>query len=128
MTNREVYKDTLDNMLARIVAVVDGKPILCEDTDCKDCLFRDNCGEIRNRKRFADWLNAEYQEPPVDWSKVPIDTPVLASCDGERWYRRYFAGMRDGKPETYDVGATSWSVDGNRTCVWKHMKLAEDNE
>ena len=83
MTNREVYKDKLDTMLARIVAVVDGKPILCEDTDCKDCLFRDNCWEIRNRKRFADWLNAEYQEPSVDWSKVPIDTP-----DGENMMKK----------------------------------------
>ena len=128
MTNREAYKDTLDKMLARIVAVVDGKPTLCEDTDCKDCLFRDGCGVIRNRKKVADWLNAEYQEPPVDWSKVPIDTPVLASCDGKRWYRRYFAGMRDGKPETYDSGATSWSIDNKRTCTWTHMRLAEGNE
>ena len=58
----------------------------------------------------------------------PIDTPVLASEDGEMWYRRYFAGMRDGKPETYNVGATSWSVDGNQTCVWEYMRLAEGNE
>lgn len=84
------------------------------------CPVREKC--------VIDWLNAEYQEPPVDWSKVPIDTPVLASCDGERWYRRYFAGVRGGKPETYDVGATSWSVDGKRTCVWKFVKLAEGNE
>lgn len=128
MTNREAHKDKLDDLLARIVAVVDGKPTLCEDTDCKDCLFRDGCGVIRNRKKVADWLNAEYQEPPVDWSKVPIDTPVLVSAGGKRWYRRYFAGMRNGKPEAYDVGATSWSVHDNRTCVWRYMKLAEGNE
>lgn len=128
MTNREAYKDTLDNMLARIVAVVDGKPILCEDTDCKDCLFWDNCGEIRNRKKFVDWLNAEYQEPPVDWSKVPIDTPVLVSGNGKTWYRRYFAGIRNGYREAYDVGATQWSVYDNRTCAWPFMKLAEGNE
>ena len=128
MTNREAYKDTLDKMLARIVAVVDGKPTLCEDTDCKDCLFRDGCGVIRNRKKVADWLNAEYQEPPVDWSKVPIDTPVLVSGNGKTWYRRYFAGVRNGNKEAYDVGATAWSVYDNRTCAWPFMKLAEGNE
>lgn len=127
MTNREAYKDKLDDLLSRI-AVVDGEPVRCWGANCKRCLFQDVCWEPGRKKKLIDWLNAEYQEPPVDWSKVPIDTQVMASIDGKRWYRRYFAGMRDGKPETYDVGATSWSVDGNRTCVWKYMKLAEGNE
>ena len=128
MTNREAYKDKLDNLLAVVIAIVDGEPVLCEYANCSDCLFRESCGEKSNRKKFSEWLNAEYQEPSVDWSKVPIDTPVLASLDGERWYRRYFSGVRDGKPETYDSGATSWSVDCQRTCTWTHMKLAEVNE
>lgn len=126
MTNREAYKDKLDGMLAMILAVSKGKPVLCDDMCCRECDFKGRC--IRREEAVLNWLNAEYQEPPVDWSEVPIDTPVLASCDGERWYRRYFAGVRDGKPETYDVGATSWSVDDKRTCVWKFVKLAEGNE
>ena len=128
MTNREAYREKLDTILARVVAVVDGKPTSCASGSCERCLFMNNCGKTEHKKEVIDWLNTEYQEPPVDWSKVPIDTPVLASCDGERWYRRYFAGVRDGKPETYDVGATSWSVDNKRTCVWKFVKLAEGNE
>lgn len=129
MTNREVYKDTLDNLLAGVIAVVDGKPVMCESANCRGCLFGDSCGKNEHKNAIIDWLNAEYQEPPVDWSKVPIDTPVLASFDGKRWYRRYFAGIGDdGNPETYDSGATSWSSDDNCTCCWKHMKLAEGNE
>lgn len=124
MKNREAYKDTLETILAGVIAVVDGRPVKREDAICRECLFHYCCG----KGKIIDWLNAEYQEPPVDWSKVPIDTPVLASFNGKRWYRRYFAGVRDGKPETYDVGATSWSVDDNRTCVWKYMRLAEGNE
>lgn len=126
MTNREKFEDELGEMLSAFLAVVEGKPVHCEDIDCQECDFRGKC-PVRE-KCVIDLLNAEYQEPPVDWSKVPIDTPVLASWDGERWYRRYFAGVRDGKPETYDSGATSWSVDDNRTCVWKYMRLAEGNE
>ncbi len=126
MTNREKFRDELDNMLSVFFAVVNGKPVPCDDTNCRECDFKGSC--IGREDAALNWLNAEYQEPSVDWSKVPIDTPVLASCDGKRWYRRYFAGVRDGKPETYDVGATSWSVDDNRTCVWKYMRLAEGNE
>lgn len=128
MTNREAHKDTLDTILEGVIGVVDGEPVLCECASCKRCLFWDTCGKPEHKKEIIGWLNAEYQEPFVNWSKVPIDTPVLASDDGKKWYRRYFAGVRDGKPETYDVGATSWSVDGKRTCVWKYMKLAEGNE
>lgn len=130
MTNREAYKDTLDNLLAGVIAIVDGEPVLCENTNCSDCLFRDSCGEKANKKKFNDWLNAEYQEPSVDWSKVPIDTPVIASDDGENWYHRYFAGVsgQTGNPMAYNSGATSWSVDYGDTCEWPFMKLAEGNE
>ena len=107
MTNREAHKYALDTILAAVVAVVDGEPVRCGSASCKRCLFQEICGKLERKKKIIDWLNAEYQEPPVDWSKVPIDTPVLASFNGKRWYRRYFAGVRDGKPETYDVGATS---------------------
>lgn len=126
MTNREKFKDEPDEMLSAFLAAVEGKPVHCEDMDCQECDFRGKC-PVRE-KCVIDWLNAEYQGPPVDWSKVPIDTPVLASCDGKRWYRRYFAGMRGGEPEAYACGATSWSVDDKRTCRWEHLKLAEGNE
>lgn len=128
MTNREAYKDKLDDLLARIIAVVDGEPVRCWGASCERCLFQDSCGKPGRKKKLIDWLNAEYQEPSVDWSKVPIDTPVLVSAGGKRWHRRYFAGMRNGKLEAYDVGATSWSVHDNRTCVWRYMRLAEGNE
>lgn len=126
MTNREKFKDEPDEMLSAFLAVVEEKPVHCEDMDCQECDFRGKC-PVRE-KCVINWLNAEYQGPPVDWSKVPIDTPVLASCDGKRWYRRYFAGMRGGEPEAYACGATSWSVDDKRTCRWDHLKLAEGNE
>ena len=109
MTNREKIKDEPDEMLSAFLAVVEEKPVHCEDMDCQECDFRGKC-PVRE-KCVINWLIAEYQGPPVDWSKVPIDTPVLASCDGKRWYRRYFAGMRGGEPEAYACGATSWSVD-----------------
>ena len=65
----------------------------------------------------------------MDWSKVPIDTPVLTSLDGESWSRQYFAGIGDdGKPETFYGGATSWSNRIIEHCGHNYVKLAEDNE
>lgn len=128
MTNREAYKDTLDKMLARVFAVVKGKPVPCNYTNCRKCDFHGKC---TSKERCAiDWLNAEYQEPVIDWSKVPIDTPVLASNDGKNWNHRYFAGVsgQTGNPMAYNSGATSWSVDYGDTCEWPFMKLAEGNE
>lgn len=73
MKNREAYKDKLDNILGEVVAVVDGKPALCAETSCCRCLFLVNCGKPEHKKEIIDWLNAEYQELSVDWSKVPDD-------------------------------------------------------
>lgn len=62
----------------------------------------------------------------VDWSKVKVDTPVLVSVNGVKWYKRYFA-----KADCYDVyvwnkGATSWSIENvNDTEAWNYIKLAE---
>lgn len=70
-------------------------------------------------------LCEEYQESPVDWSKVALDTKVLVSNDGEKWFKRYFAKRKDGKYYTWYQGATSWSTDRMET--WEYAKLAEED-
>lgn len=128
MTNREAHKDKLDNLLAAVVAVVDGKPEPCETASCKRCLFLGSCRKHEHKKEIIDWLNAEYQEPPVDWSKVPIDTPVLVSDTGKAWTRRHFAGIDESDNLlAYAFGETLWS-SGDTTEVWRYMRLAEGNE
>lgn len=128
MTNREKFKDELDAMLATLMAVVDGKPVICDNASCSECFFEENCGWDED---IIDWLDSEYQEPPTDWSKVPIDTPVLVSNDGEIWYRRHFAGIDgDGNPKAFFNGMTSWSIskDTVKAMAHQYMKLAEGNE
>nr|DAM50684.1 MAG TPA: Exonuclease V - a 5' deoxyribonuclease [Caudoviricetes sp.] len=127
MTNREKFKDELDEMLLAFLAVVEEKPAHCEDMDCQECDFRGKC-PVRE-KCVIDWLNAEYQDPPVDWSKVPIDTPVLVSDDGEKWHKRYYAGVGDdGDPKVYSFGQTSWSGTDGARISYEFMRLAEGNE
>lgn len=63
----------------------------------------------------------------VDWSKVPVDTPILVkSCKESEWKKRYFAFYRADKVYTWDSGTTSWS-NGKiiNTSWWNYVKLAE---
>lgn len=63
----------------------------------------------------------------VDWSKVAIDTPILVSMDGEKWYKRYFALFDRGDVLAWEYGATSWSIDDadDEVYRWNYAKLAE---
>lgn len=70
-------------------------------------------------------LCEEYQEPSVDWSKVAVDTKVLVSDDGEKWYKRYFASYEDGRVYVWYGGGTSWN--GSLTSPYNYAKLAEED-
>ena len=75
---------------------------------------------------MMEWLVAEYVEPEVDWSKVPIDTPVLISLNNKNWLNRYFAGVNEkGQPTVFGFGATQWSNGHTEPYHFKYIKLAE---
>lgn len=78
----------------------------------------------------ALWLDEEYTEPEVDWSKVAVDTPILVrdSIYGD-WQKRYFARFEDGKVYAWDRGQTGWLCDYNRlyTTDWEYAKLTNEN-
>lgn len=74
------------------------------------------------------WLDEEYQEPEVDWSKVEVDTPILVSTDGQTWYHRYFAEYYDETVYAFQEGTTSWTNTSNVNTGWEYAKLAEPQE
>jgi hypothetical protein len=133
MTNYEKNKEIIDLMLQRgehIALNKNTKEIVpCIKLDCEDCLFsrRYNWPYDCTLNR-TKWLVEEYTKAEVDWSKVSVDTAVLVSNNGEKWYRRYFASVDDeGKPLVFPDGRTSWS---NARCsrMWtsyKYIELAE---
>lgn len=62
----------------------------------------------------------------VDWSKVPVDTPVLVSNDNKEWIKRYFARYEDGNVYCWLSGKTSWTATGELSIGhWNYAKLAE---
>lgn len=132
MKNREKYKNELIEVIKK-----DGK--MCEfvkkhevfrmfGTDSKSyckmtCV---TCGTA-----LKIWLDEEYEEPEVDWSKVPVDTLVRVRDDkSDEWTLRYFKGIDDSSTEKFmvwDSGATSVTAKGGYT-NWMYCELAEGDE
>ena len=76
------------------------------------------------------WLMEEYEEPEepkIDWSKVPVDTPVLVrGCEDEEWKKMHFAECILNTVYVWEGGKTSWTTDN--TYPWEYAKLAESED
>lgn len=122
MLNKEKYaKEIVEALLtpsSESFGVEDGKPHLCRDIYCNRCeLNNKNCD-------FINWANSECVESTVDWSKVPVDTPILVrDNEDEEWRHRHFKKIYNGHVIAWDNGGTSWST--NVSSIWKYAKLAE---
>lgn len=126
MTNFEKYKDDIERLGYKRVAFnkFNNKIVKCAGFACDDCAFYGNYDDCK--LGAMKWAAEEYKEPEVDWSDVPVDTPVLVSDDGENWVRRYFAKITKlGTIFVYSSGATSWSASTNPVVHYKYAKLAE---
>ena len=61
----------------------------------------------------------------VDWSKIPVDTPILVKqSDGGDWEKRHFAFYKNGKVYSWLNGTTSWATERNDYVFsWRYAKL-----
>ena len=127
MTNREKFAEQILDIVCGGSRLAVNKatlePTECRELSCKDCLFnfRDggSCGDARKK-----WANSEYVEPPIDWSKVAVDTPILVTYSGiHSWVKRHFAKYENGRVYAWDHGTTSWS--GQMCTVCELAKLPE---
>lgn len=123
MTNREKYaKEILDIACSgSMVAVKNGVPCGCNAIECSECDLHNGVGCDNN---FIKWIKAEYIEPPVDWSKVPIDTPIwVRAQESDNWKRKHFAGLLGDSVKAFFGGGTSWTETNTRD--WRYAKLAD---
>ncbi|MCU7379524.1 hypothetical protein OBO34_14350 [Clostridiales Family XIII bacterium ASD5510] len=114
---RTLCKDILKKFVLPSFGQTCSEDSPCNDTECDSCQFL-----------AVLWLDEEYKEPEVDWSKVAVDTPVLvknAECAG--WVKRHFAKYEDGQVYAFDLGCTSWTNSRHATS-WNYAKLAELEE
>lgn len=106
-----------------------GEVRTCSGLECVDCLFRSADSDDSCRVGKMKWLDRPAFDPEkdIDWSKVPVDTPVLV-WNSEREAKRYFCQKINRKCfETFVNGSTSWSSFSNdifrRKEHWPHCKL-----
>ena len=125
MLNREKFAKEIVDIACNgsFMAIVDGKPQICQNTLCRRCIC--HLGDyVCNSGAMIEWANSEYVEPPVDWSKVTVDTPILVrDYDYQDWFKRYFAKFENGVVFSWAEGSTSWSAE--RSIRWRQAKLAE---
>ena len=105
MTNREKFAERILDIACSGDSIAVNKvtlePIRCRGTACKECLFNFNGNEFCIDKR-KKWANSEYVEPPIDWSKVAVDTPILVNDSNDHgWVKRYLQNMRT---EAFSLG------------------------
>lgn len=135
MKNREKYREQIikaikshetcefmnDTVIPEFIGSKTDSKCICEMGDCRACLIR-----------FTLWLDEEYEEHEVDWSKVPVDTLVrVRDREDQEWILRYFKGINeDSLRRSYEVwesGATSITAEGKYLC-WKYCELVEDED
>ena len=125
MTNGEKYEK-------EIVEIAKSKEkSICDDFINKIVLpsYGMKCGNmcIECRTLVYIWLNKEYKEPEVDWSKVKVDTPILVkSSAGDIWFKRHFAKFEDETVYAWDDGRTSFTTE--ECSGWGIAELADDED
>lgn len=112
------------------VLCTDGKYIYLTEYDADlDASFGDIDGIIAWQPLPGSYISKKETE--TDWSKVPVDTPVLVrDSDEEPWKRRHFAFYKDGKVFTWLNRSTSF-VNGNdkdKSINWGYAKLATEGD
>ena len=127
MLNKEKYVKEIFDIVCETgsnPAIINNAPIKCDDAQCNECklYYCNSCA-----RGFAEWANSEYKEREIDWSKVPVDTPIYVWDNNDnRTYKRHFAGYNkvNNMIIAFDNGGTSWS-SGATTTRWIHAKIKE---
>lgn len=124
---RYIVADKYDNMY-----LTNEKPSMFDDVDevrissCKKYIGITGVMAALPKLSANEVFSIEEELGIVDWRNVAVDTPVLVSVNGVKWYKRYFAKADYCDVYVWDNGATSWSAKDNKdVTAWAHIKLAE---
>lgn len=83
----------------------------------------DTYGYIESELPLIDIINSEFEEN-IDWSKVPVDTKVLVSDNGNTWYKRHFAKYENGSVHVFPDGRSSFTTEESDIIYpWKYVKI-----
>ena len=112
MTNAEKYKKEIRNEHCYMACAVNR--VKNKRGSSEKC--PDNCSACKSES--IAWLMQEYEEPPVDWSKVKPNTSILVKFteDAPKWIERNFA---------FYINDTVWYQNDGRLCIAPFAKLKD---
>lgn len=131
MTNREYLMENYQKELAEIalnldkLAIVDGVPKICSEVQCTDCMFNMFTAGALCENRIQEWLDKEHITYEVDWTKVPVDTPVFVDKLSKIGFRRHFAKYENGRIYVFGGGRTSYTTVLSDVEDYSVVRLAE---
>lgn len=96
---RTLCKDILKKFVLPSFGQTCSEDSPCNDTECDSCQFL-----------AVLWLDEEYKEPEVDWSKVAVDTPLNNVTETPQFCPRMI-GLKNQK----DCNGLAWKN-------WKYCK------
>lgn len=76
------------------------------------------------------YIDIEKELGIVDWSKVPVDTPIVVWDNGDfTKEKRHFAKYQNGRLYAFGNGQTSWTTSDDDIATWDNARLLHvDNE
>lgn len=121
MKNREKYAEEIKNYKGNEFCCDFVMPVILKK---KECDIFSNCSQCYLVQQL--WLDEEYKEPEVDWSRVPVDTLIRVKENKiDEWVLRYFAKYKDGKIYAWDYGCTSKTTDC--VAIWRYGEIVTED-
>lgn len=89
-TNYEHFKDEIIQNVKYALAVVNGEPKQCADTNCDECEFNESgkCVE-----RVIEWLNKQHKKPTYKLSQFEYDLLNTYKDSGMRKFVSYYRAL-----------------------------------
>ena len=120
MKNREKYAEEIKNYKGNDSCHDFVRPIVLNKINCEEI----RCTYCQSLQML--WLDEEYEEPKVDWAKVPVDTLIrVKSYKNINWINRYFSKYKDGKVYAWNDGATSKTAED--CSAWDCAEIAKED-
>ena len=134
MKNKEFYNSEIVSVACggQTFGLFHGIPGPCPEQHMDRCsicefgresMFHQSCSEMR-----MDWAESEHIEYEIDWTKVPVDTPIKVWNEGwadDQHIPRHFAKYENGRVHTWVDGRTSFTAINRLNPQWDHAELTE---
>lgn len=121
MKNREKYAEEIKNYKGDEFCNDFIKPVILKK---KECNVFSNCSQCYLIQQL--WLDEEYEEQEVDWSRVPVDTLIRVRVyKSNVWINRYFSKYKNGKVYAWNNGTTSKT--GESDSPWEYAEIVTED-